>query len=571
MTEIKSRSRGFTQAVILALALGGVSATVPAPAFADAGSYLATRQATIDRDLRALSQYATRFLVGDPTNPDLLEAAISGYISLGDFEAVKGYAIALEAAQPGNQIAAMATLTNLALEEKYADIVVALDAGQGVSPIVDTLLRAWALVGTGDMSAALDVFDQTGQIGQGFEFFGPYNKALAVAYVGDYEAGADILSKAGDIGTRTAVIARIQMLSQLERSDEALALMESAFGPKRDPEIEAYHAKLVAGEAIPFDVVRSARDGIADVFHSVAVALDGGLDDSYVLLYARVAQELRPEKEAYPLFVARLLEKMSNFDLATEAYETIPAESAFYPMAELGRAEALRAAGKGDAEIEVLKQLAKSRADNSEVHVVLGDVMRRNSRYEEAIAAYTDALALMESDDAAAWPLYFTRGIAYERSDQWPEAEADLRRALALQPGQAQVLNYLGYSFLERRENYDEAMQMIRAAVAARPDDGYITDSLGWGLYRIGKFEEAVEPMERAAELLPVDPIINDHLGDVYWAVGREREAMFQWHRAQSFDPEPEDAERIRRKIEVGLDRVLIEEGEAPTRTPNDG
>jgi len=97
-----------------------------------------------------------------------------------------------------------------------------------------------------------------------------------------------------------------------------------------------------------------------------------------------------------------------------------------------------------------------------------------------------------------------------------------------------------------------------------RPDDGYITDSLGWVLYRLGDFEGAVPHMERAAELLPIDPIINDHLGDVYWKVGRTVEAEFQWRRALSFDPEPEDAARIRQKLEVGLDEVLAGEGDAP-------
>ncbi|MEM6741720.1 MAG: hypothetical protein AAF646_16545, partial [Pseudomonadota bacterium] len=142
--------------------------------------------------------------------------------------------------------------------------------------------------------------------------------------------------------------------------------------------------------------------------------------------------------------------------------------------------------------------------------------------------------------------------------------------ALELNPGQPSVLNYLGYSFVEMRTNLEEAMQMIREAVAARPDSGHIVDSLGWGLYRLGEYEEAVVHMERAAELLPVDPIINDHLGDVYWAVGRKVEAQFQWHRALSFDPEPEDAERIRRKLEVGLDLVLEEEGAAPLEVAGD-
>ena len=157
----------------------------------------------------------------------------------------------------------------------------------------------------------------------------------------------------------------------------------------------------------------------------------------------------------------------------------------------------------------------------------------------------------------------------------WGDAEADFRAALDLRPEQPQVLNYLGYSFLEMNENLEEALDLIDRAVTQRPDSGYIVDSLGWGLYRVGRYAEAVGHMERAVELLPVDPIVNDHLGDVYWAVGREREAEFQWHRALSFitdDTDPDDVEagRIRRKLEVGLDVVLVEEGEPPLKFAND-
>ena len=95
-------------------------------------------------------------------------------------------------------------------------------------------------------------------------------------------------------------------------------------------------------------------------------------------------------------------------------------------------------------------------------------------------------------------------------------------------------------------------------------------DSLGWVLYRLGRYEEAVGHMELAVELEAVDPIVNDHLGDVYWAVGRYREARFQWNRALSFDPEEKEADRIRRKLEVGLDQVLEEEGAPPLKLTKD-
>src|SRR5690606_16124011 len=168
-------------------------------------------------------------------------------------------------------------------------------------------------------------------------------------------------------------------------------------------------------------------------------------------------------------------------------------------------------------------------------------------------------------EEPGQWVLYYTRGIAHERTKDWPAAEADFRKALELRPDQPAVLNYLGYSYLERKENYDEALAMIEKAVAERPDDGAIVDSLGWALYRLGRYEEAVGHLEKAVELMPVDSVVNDHLGDIYWAVGRTREAEFQWKRALSFEPDTEEeATRIRRKLEVGLDVVLKEEGAEP-------
>ena len=169
------------------------------------------------------------------------------------------------------------------------------------------------------------------------------------------------------------------------------------------------------------------------------------------------------------------------------------------------------------------------------------------------------------------WAFYYARAIARERQNHWPDAEADFRFALKLFPDQPLVLNYLGYSLVEKQQNLPEAQAMIEKAVAQRPDDGYITDSLAWVLYRVGKFEEAVEPMERAVELLPVDPVLNDHLGDVLWMVGRKREAEFQWKRSLSFGPDEPGAERIRHKLDVGLDVVLAEEAATAAATIDGG
>ena len=217
----------------------------------------------------------------------------------------------------------------------------------------------------------------------------------------------------------------------------------------------------------------------------------------------------------------------------------------------------------------MLQSLSKTHSELPVVHLTLGDFYRADERYAEAVKAYDKAISLYEDPQDARWFAYYTRGIAYERLGEWDNAEADFRKALELSPGQPQVLNYLGYSLVEMGTKLDEALGMIEQAVATSPNSGHIVDSLGWVLFQLGRYEEAAAQLERAAELMPVDPIVNDHLGDGYWAVGRKIEARFQWHRALSFDPEEADAERIRRKLEVGLDQVLAEEGADPIKVAN--
>ena len=263
------------------------------------------------------------------------------------------------------------------------------------------------------------------------------------------------------------------------------------------------------------------------------------------------------------LLAADILSDADQLVMAEETYRQIPRDNPLFVDAELGRSEALFQMDRTDAAVEVLNALVRDYPLLSSVHTALGDAQRRLENYEEAVAAYTDALALVDQTRERSWFLFYVRGISNDSLDNWTEAEADFRQALVLRPDQPQVLNYLGYSLVEQRRNLDEALDMIERAVELRPDSGYIVDSLGWVLYRLGRFDEAVAPMERAVELEANDSIINDHLGDVYWMVGRTREAEFQWSRALSFGPEPAEAERIRRKLELGLDAVLAEEAES--------
>jgi tetratricopeptide (TPR) repeat protein len=552
----------------IALALGLLtqgSAALSAEGLA--GPYLAGRQAFSMFNYDQAAIYLALALQQDPTNSAVAETAILSQIARGQPE--KAIPIARKQRDRGydSQVVTLVILADLAQQGDYTGALAELDGGHSAGPLVDHLFRAWALVGQGQMSEAITAFDDIAEQ-SGLRSFGLYHKALALASVGDFEGADGIFS--GEAGgplqaTRRGVIAHSQVLSQLERNPAAVELIERVVGGAVDPELDALRARLVAGEAVPFDVIRSPADGIAEVFATVAGVLNAETGALDALTFTRLAEFMRPDYVDAILMSAGILERQEQYDLATQTYNRIAPDDPSYLTAELGRIDALVAGDRVDAAIEALELLAKTKPDVAIVWSNLGDILRREERFGEAAAAYDKAIAALPSEQPGQWVVYYTRGICFEREKNWPAAEADFRKALELSPDQPQVLNYMGYSFLEMKSNLDEALSMIEKAVAAKPEDGYIVDSLGWALYRLGRYEEAVEHMERAVELMPVDSIVNDHLGDVYWAVGRQREAEFQWKRALSFEPDTEEeAARIRRKLEVGLDVVLSEEGAEP-------
>ena len=555
-----------------ALVAGLMFPAAPTTAEIDPGSYLAARQAAISHDFATAARYFTQGLISDPLNPSLLENAARSYVLLGQVDLAIPVAEVMRSAQVESQLANHVLMAGAAKSGDWDAIFLALEQGHMVSPLVDGLMQAWATFGQGDMGQAIAMFD-TVMEGDGMQAFGAYHKAMALAAVGDFEAAEAIFSSPRNAGRALSVraaIAHAQVLSQLDRNEDAVAMLDAIFGINNDPTINGLKTQLQAGEKVPYSLVTNAQQGASEVAYMVATLLEGEARDSYTLQYARIAQYLDPVRPDAIMLSASLLDTMGRYQLASDTYALVPADSPTFPAAEMGRIDALRQIGEDDTAIEVARNLTRTHPELPFVHAKLADTLRGTSQFDAAFEAYSTALDIYTADDPIRWRVLYTRAITAHAQDNWPQAEEDFRAALALRPDQPQVLNYLGYSLVERGEKLDEALQMIETAVAAQPDNGAIVDSLGWVLFQLGRYEESVVHMERAASLEAVDPIVNDHLGDVYWAVGREIEAAFQWHRALSLDPEPELAERIRLKLEKGLDAVLEAEGADPIRLAND-
>ncbi|WP_432450428.1 tetratricopeptide repeat protein [Aliiroseovarius marinus] len=542
------------------------------PGLADstAGAYLAARHADMSRSFPEVVDYGIRTLAEEPENIDILEGVVVAKIALGQVGESLPFARRLSALSADNQIAGLVMLGDALARDGWAEATALLDGTISIAPMVDEMIRAWASIGQGKMSDALKIFDQLTQ-DENSKGFALYQKALALAHVGDFENAAQILG--GSEGVlhlnRGGLFSRAQILSRLERHDEATEVITAALNGMSDAETDQLLADLEAGKELEFTAVRTPRDGVAELLYAVAESLAPDADATVVLLYNRIAEHLNPNHEGAMLLSAQLFEKMEHYDLAIDAFGRVPKSSFAYQHAALGRTDVLRRADRLDEATGELRTLADTYPDTLRFRVSLGDTLMQQDRYEEARGAYDQAIGQFQADLPGQWATYFQRAIAAHKLNDWPAAEADFRKSLTLSPDEPNVLNYLGYSLVERREKMDEALAMIERAVAARPNSGFIVDSLGWALFRLGKYEEAVSHLERAVELMPVDPILNDHLGDSYWAVGRAREAEFQWSRALSFITDDTDLtemnpDRVRRKIEVGLDVVLDEEGAAP-------
>jgi tetratricopeptide (TPR) repeat protein len=431
--------------VSASLAIGAA----PGQADGNAGAYLAARIAATEHDYRAAAEYFTRALVLDPANLGLMEGAMSSFVSAGQTDRAIPVATRIIQTAPSSQLANLVLIARDAQEGDWEDLLADLDAGLSVGPLFDGLARAWALVGAGRMNDAIAAFDAVSE-NPGVSAFGFYHKALALASVGDFEGAAEMFSTAAGPQlrlTRRGTVAYAQVLSQLDRGADAVELLDRTFGVDLDPALAELRRQLAAGAPVSYGGIVSAREGLAESAFSIAGALNGEAADGYTLVYARIAQYLDPNHVDAVLLSASLLDDLGQYELATEAFAAVPPDHPFFHLAELGRAEALRSAGDVDAAIALLRALSESHADIPAVHVTLGDMLRREERFDEATPAYDRAIALFDEVEEAQWIVYFSRGITHEREDRWPEAEADFRKALELRPDQPQVLNYLGYSW----------------------------------------------------------------------------------------------------------------------------
>jgi tetratricopeptide (TPR) repeat protein len=526
------------------------------------GSYLAARHAERVRDVGNAARFMAEVLDKDPTNFELLTRAHLLLLADGKFDEAVVMArrilqqspanpqahvtLAVDAARKGNPVAAEQELEGLPLA--------------GANRVVLPLMRAWLQLGQGRPAESLATLRSLAEI-DGFKPLYEYHAAL----VNDVAGRADDAERhyraalALENGPSVRLVeAAGNFLERRGKGEEARDLYLKYGGQFPDSiMLTAALGRIERNTVPPAPVVATPNAGLAESLFNVAGALRQESGGQLALTYGRLALVLDPDKAAGLLLVADILDSAGRYTESNALFARIPRDSPLAWSARLRIAENLQSMGQTDAAIEELRQMSAERPDRIESLVALGQLLRIRQDYDGAARAYTAAIDRLPQISPRHWSLFYARGIAYERSKQWSRAEADFLKALELQPEQPDVLNYLAYSWVEQGINQDRALQMLERAVQLRPNSGHIIDSLGWALFKLGKFEDAVPLLERAVELMPEDPVLLDHLGDSYWRVGRTSEARFQWERALRNKPEPDLRIEVERKLERGLASLL--------------
>ena len=541
------------------------------------GAFLAARTAETDRDYANAVKFYKRALEFTPDELELQQRLMIALIMNGEFDEGAELAEVLVNDPAVERVTSVALGFRAIRDGDYSD---ALDHFKYQGPndldrLMNQLLIAWSMAGDGKAKEALKlVQDLDGPSWYGI--FRNYNLGVMAAMTGDVETARKALTDtvtdrnggatAPDTFAR-AVIALATLEAGAGNKQKALDALAAGdelitnFAP-----FKALRDEIEAGRQ-PEPIIANAAEGAAGVLFSIGGALNREGAEDTVMLYLQLSHALDKEAADTLVLLGGIAENAKQPEKAIAFYRQVPETSPMRRISELQLGLTLAETGKVKEAREHLQGLIASDPKDIRSYLAYGSVLSDAKDYAAMAENYDKAVEIIgQTPTRNHWSVFFQRGIAYERLKKWDKAEPNFNKALELNPDQPQVLNYLGYSWVDMNRNLQEGLEMIKKAVELRPDDGYIVDSLGWAYYRLGRYEEAVVELERAIELKAGDATINDHLGDAYWRVGRKLEATYQWKRALASEPEEAEVPKIQAKINKGLPPIESDAAKVDTK-----
>lgn len=529
------------------------------------GDYLRYLQARREQNLSDAAKYLQKVLDKDADN-EIVEAEMLSTLTLQG-RLHDAFPLARkELKRDGKLLLAMLVVVANQTENKdYDGALKTLDAfpDQDVRAFLIPLLKSWQYVGLDEREKAQNALEPLDSEGTAALYH------FHLALMNDIWNNEDetekhyklLMEKNKGLSLRAAQTYGNFLLrhEKYERFNELLAAYRTVNRsfPLIDETFFLAGGKEV-GKNIPV-IVPGAKEGMAEALFDVAGSLHEKGNEDSAFFFTQIALSLDEKLALARELKGTLLETTGRLDDARAFYESEKTTSETYFSSQSKLARLLARQEKYDEAVAVLQNLIKKKSESHLPYLDLGDTYMLAKRYPQAIEAYTQALdKISGTQRRGGWMIYYSRGTAYERNNQWDKAEDDFLHALLLNPDQPLTLNYLGYSWLERGKNVEQAKEMLERALLKSSQSGAIADSLGWAYYLTKEYDKSVAILEIAVALDAGSGVINDHLGDAYWRSGRKREARFQWQKALDLNDDfsAGDRDRVRLKLDKGLDEV---------------
>ena len=519
-------------------------------------TYLSARFAAGEHDLPQAAHFYGQSLSNDQGNPSLLALSFFYSTTSGDFDAAGKYAQAVIAATPDDRAARLALAVIGFKHKDYVDVRKQLsESGKGpFTALTLALFDAWAAAAEHDTAGMQkDLQSLTEQ--KGAESMAAFHTALLHDYLNNASAADAAYKKAlaSTVPTPRVLEAYGRFLERQGRGADAATLYQSHINEGGLASVTRPGLARIAAGQKPEGMIRSPADGAAEALFGIAASLADAQSAEVSILYLRMALYLRSDLGLAQALLADRFETLRKYDNAIAIYRSIEPSSPYWRMAQVQASLDLQRLGNNDDAIAGLKKLVAADPNDSESWVALGDTYRASEKFAESVDAYNDAEKIIGKPSRRDWTMFYARAMAKEKLKRLDESEADIQTALKLSPEQPELLNYLGYSWVDRDRNVSTALTMLEKARSLRPYDGFIVDSVGWAYYKLGRYDDAAKTLEAAVLLVPGDPTINDHLGDALWRAGRRIEARFQWNHALTFSDDDTDMSTIERKLKIGL------------------
>jgi tetratricopeptide (TPR) repeat protein len=531
------------------------------------GAILSAQVAEGDNDFKAMIAYYKQALAFDPGNKQFEQNLLIALLTDGQFADALPYAEKLKTVPEIERVSRVSLAIDAIGKSDWdkSESLLKLALQSDLDRLITGLMTGWVKLGAGDGKGGADFVAKL-KGPEWYDLFISIHKALILDASGDkaaaqqaYEAAASNTDSASAPDAWLRLIESYALFYARDgKTKEALGVIERGLeiAPERPP-LLALKKAIEAGTAVE-PLIASPKDGAAEVLFDLGSAVRRDGSEGFATMYLQLALAAKPESDVTLIQLAAIAEQQERQADAIALYDKVSTQSAFRRGADLQTGLNLADMDKTDEAVKKLSALIDAQPGDTRAYLALGGVHAAKKDFKSAADVYDKAVMAIGAPDRSDWNLFYQRGIAHERTKTWPVAEESFKTALKLYPDQPQVLNYLGYSWVDMNKNLDEALGMIRKAVELRPDDGYIVDSLGWAYYRLGRFDEAASELQKAISLRPEDATINDHLGDAYWRVGRKIEARFQWQ--HSLDAKSEDVDNGKIKAKLSASEPVVAE-----------